>query len=591
MTTRSSSPACFRLLAFSMAILLAAAAMAAGDNSETRCPEVHIEAERLPDLNVPRGCHSLFVAGGEVVVAGGHTEGFVATQTAEYFADGEWHLMDMVYTADCSLCQVLSSGKVLLAGGLAENLGIGQMWTIQTYDPATHTFSGYGCLDEKRAMFSGVELDSGRVVISGNWYRHDFIGLYDGHYQVDSIKPVAQQRSFPFVLRTAKDNAIIFSLIGSRGEHYSDTVWVDRFCGEPFREPLLEGRKWLLSAVADHRAADFFIGDEEAGEYAYLLPVQDEDGTVSILRIRGEHFEQLPTAVPVPTEYQGNPIAYFDSFVVDRRVPCAYLLGIDSDHRLFLLRVDYASDIQGRGAPLTLYYTDPLPSPVGSLPVLTPDGDLVVAGGNLREKGLHLDNFIANRAAYRLHVGVPDSAGEADSSAWWWALAAMILLAGGYGAYKAYRKKGAYGLSKGNEVNETHEAAEAESAEAEAAEPQESQPVVDSDAEILMERICEVMQEQQLFLQSDLKLSDLAAELGENRNAVSNALRLVRHSTFPDFVNEYRVEYAQQLLRQQPDAKLATLCLEAGFANETSFFRTFKRITGQTPSEWRAANL
>ena len=106
-----------------------------------------------------------------------------------------------------------------------------------------------------------------------------------------------------------------------------------------------------------------------------------------------------------------------------------------------------------------------------------------------------------------------------------------------------------------------------------------------------MQRICEVMDSQQLFLRSDLKLSDLAAELGENRNAVSNAIRYARHRTFPDFVNDYRVEYAKQLLRQQPDTKLATLCLEAGFANETSFFRTFKKITGQTPSEWRAANL
>ena len=31
--------------------------------------------------------------------------------------------------------------------------------------------------------------------------------------------------------------------------------------------------------------------------------------------------------------------------------------------------------------------------------------------------------------------------------------------------------------------------------------------------------------------------------------------------------------------------------LKSGFANEISFFRTFKGITGMTPSEWKAKEL
>ena len=54
---------------------------------------VKIEAERLPNLNVPRSSHALLYVNGEVVVIGGHTDGFVPTPTAEYFADGKWHLM------------------------------------------------------------------------------------------------------------------------------------------------------------------------------------------------------------------------------------------------------------------------------------------------------------------------------------------------------------------------------------------------------------------------------------------------------------------------------------------------------------------
>jgi hypothetical protein len=49
--------------------------------------------------------------------------------------------------------------------------------------------------------------------------------------------------------------------------------------------------------------------------------------------------------------------------------------------------------------------------------------------------------------------------------------------------------------------------------------------------------------------------------------------------------------YAQQLMRCHPDIKLTEVYLKSGFANEISFFRTFKGITGMTPSEWKAKEL
>lgn len=43
------------------------------------------------------------------------------------------------------------------------------------------------------------------------------------------------------------------------------------------------------------------------------------------------------------------------------------------------------------------------------------------------------------------------------------------------------------------------------------------------------------------------------------------------------------------MMLSQPDAKLTTVSMESGFANETSFFRVFKAITGLTPKEWLAS--
>jgi AraC-like DNA-binding protein len=46
------------------------------------------------------------------------------------------------------------------------------------------------------------------------------------------------------------------------------------------------------------------------------------------------------------------------------------------------------------------------------------------------------------------------------------------------------------------------------------------------------------------------------------------------------------VEYAKQLMRQYPEMKLSAVGLKSGFANEMTFFRTFKSLTDMTPREW-----
>ena len=71
---------------------------------------VKIEAERLPDLNIPRSAHAAFCANGEVTVVGGHTKGFVPTPTAEYLKDGKWQVVPMVYCHDDGVWIVVLAG-------------------------------------------------------------------------------------------------------------------------------------------------------------------------------------------------------------------------------------------------------------------------------------------------------------------------------------------------------------------------------------------------------------------------------------------------------------------------------------------------
>ena len=56
--------------------------------------------------------------------------------------------------------------------------------------------------------------------------------------------------------------------------------------------------------------------------------------------------------------------------------------------------------------------------------------------------------------------------------------------------------------------------------------------------------------------------------------------------SFPDYINSYRVKFAQRLLKSNPGRPLSGVAEESGFSSESSFFRNFKALTGKTPNQW-----
>ena len=538
------------------------------------CPAMQIEPLRLPDLNLPRATHSVFVAGGELVVVGGHTSGFVLTETAEYLSDGEWHVVPTAYSDDGGFSVVMKSGRVLIGGGYEKNLGIGQIFSVEWYDPATHSFEGFGCLDAKRAQAQGLELDSGRVLVSGNWYHDDSMEMFDGRKFFTMVDSVTHQRSMPYLFRTAKDNAIILGGWDTRGYAYEDyPTTVDRLKGGPVDIPFLSS--WMpLPCPAEHRPQDSFIGNEERDIYAYLMAVCDLSGTKAIALVRNGEIERLPTDFFIPTEWEDTELAYFSSVVVDRQRARGYMAALDLKGRTFILCIDYADAIDGdcrltgQPAKLTLLYTDVLGSradwPGHTTPVLTPDGDLVLVGGAID------DNFAPSRAVWLFPVGDGDhTAPTGCPSLWPWVIGAVVVLLllaiVGMVCFWLIRCR------RANPVATTTGAAVTATM---------------AGNEELMQRICRLMEQEQLYLKSGLKVSDVAAALGTNSSYVTACINSLRGCSFSQFVNGYRIDYAKQMMRNHPDKKMTEVWISSGFANETSFFRTFKAVVGTTPKEW-----
>lgn len=531
----------------------------ADDVGNAKCPIIKLEAERLPDMTVPRSGHSAFLANGEVTVVGGHTSGFVLTPTAEYFEDGKWHQLQTVYTHDGGISIVMKSGLVLLAGGFKDNLGIGQSFEVELYDPATHQSKGFGCLDQKRVAGAAVELDSGRVMITGNWYTNDGIEIFDGKTTLSHVRDVTQSRYLPHLFRTSDGDVLIVAGYDNHGESI-DTIVVDRLYGEPFRNELFDNWHPLHYDLAQH-SDDSFIGDETKGEFRYLMPVENKDGQLAIIDVRDTIFTPLPTSAPIPMNSQWGDIKYITPVYADRQHQRGYIVGFDKTSHLYALCIDYTRN----PATLKLYHTDPLPEAgMLTIPVLTAEGNLMLTGGIGTEPN---GNFSPKASVWLLRFNDDGSEATASTNGWLWGLLAAGLLLAFVVFFILKRRK--------------------PQPQQESEEPSEA---VTKGDEQLMQRICHLMDEKQLYLQQGLKVSDIASALGINSRYVSDCVKAVRGCSLTQFVNEYRVEHAKRLLLERPEMKISTVAIESGFTNDKAMTRYFKEQTGMTPTEWKNDN-
>ena len=557
------------------------------------CMVRKIEAERLADLNVPRSAHTAFCVNGEVTVVGGHTTNFVPTATAEYFKDGRWHLVETAFPHDNGVCVVLSSGKVILGGGSEKPLGIGQTFPVEEYDPTTHTFRAFSCFDTKRTLAQAIEIDSGRVVVAGNWYAGDSIELFDGDRYFHFAKEVTVGRASPYMLRTSSGDVLILGNGGTHGEPLMSDV-ADRLKGNPLHVPLL--RRWQpLFYEASFCNNTGFIGDEATGNYSWLMPVEDwqeGDSTawdpyrqLAFMLVRDTTFTLLPTTCPVPKKGPYGKINYYSPVIADRKAHRGYVHGIDKDNRHYLVCVEYDK----RPAPLTLYYTDPLPDAGFPHILITGDGDLMIMGGINYNRplggSLGNDNYSPLASVYLLHVGrLSQEQADGSKAVWLWMTIAALLLTAAALLIILYRKRRPT-ETIGMGAAPITEAAETGEEEEEAEESDKTNTGTE-----LMRQISQLMEQEQLYLDSDLKLADLATRLHTNRNAVSACINSQRGYSFSQFISNYRVEHAKQLLRQHPDMKMTEVWMQSGFTTESSFFRAFKAATGLTPTEWKAEN-
>ena len=109
-----------------------------------------------------------------------------------------------------------------------------------------------------------------------------------------------------------------------------------------------------------------------------------------------------------------------------------------------------------------------------------------------------------------------------------------------------------------------------------------------TDAETHFQKLNNLMIEGAFFKKSSLSLSELANELDLHPNYISQIINDNGGQSFYDYVNTFRVNEFKKLIALPENQKytLIALAYECGFNSKSSFNRYFKKITGETPSQY-----
>lgn len=105
---------------------------------------------------------------------------------------------------------------------------------------------------------------------------------------------------------------------------------------------------------------------------------------------------------------------------------------------------------------------------------------------------------------------------------------------------------------------------------------------------VLLGKFEDLIINRQLFLTPGLTINDIATKLGTNRTYISQLVNDNYHMPFPDFLNNLRIDYAEQYILHNREAKQNEVAQACGFPSASSFNVTFKKITGVTPRIWLA---
>ena len=156
--------------------------------------------------------------------------------------------------------------------------------------------------------------------------------------------------------------------------------------------------------------------------------------------------------------------------------------------------------------------------------------------------------------------------------------------------------------ASGKMISETNNAKNAEeSTLTTESRNKESQPdtgykssLTESQSNIILEKIYLQMDDTEFICQQDLTIEQLAQSIGTNEKYTSQVINELLGKNFNTLLNEYRIhEGCRRLVDFEHYGNMTNEAIAEGlgFKSRSHFIRTFKKITGLTPSQYQKIAL
>ena len=110
-----------------------------------------------------------------------------------------------------------------------------------------------------------------------------------------------------------------------------------------------------------------------------------------------------------------------------------------------------------------------------------------------------------------------------------------------------------------------------------------------SQIEQYKKKLLEYMENEKPYLEPELKIQDLAADLSLHPRYLSQVINETLDQNFYDFINDYRIKEAQDQLidRENGHRTVLEILYDVGFNAKSTFNHVFKKKTGVTPTQYR----
>lgn len=106
--------------------------------------------------------------------------------------------------------------------------------------------------------------------------------------------------------------------------------------------------------------------------------------------------------------------------------------------------------------------------------------------------------------------------------------------------------------------------------------------------QLLMEKITNLFKNEHIHLNTKLTIQDVAQTVGTNRTYVSSIINQQYGVNFCTFVNNYRIDELEKMLKKHPELTNQLLAEGCGFGSVDSLKRAVNTKTGLSVTQWKA---